>query len=66
MAITSAFQADDAGSIPAARSNVFPLYRIFQHIENIALYCVIVCIRLLFTALFLSSSNSVETKLRPC
>ncbi|CAK2049563.1 hypothetical protein VCRA2122O12_40208 [Vibrio crassostreae] len=26
MAITSAFQADDAGSIPAARSNLFKLY----------------------------------------
>ncbi|SON51859.1 protein of unknown function [Vibrio tapetis subsp. tapetis] len=30
MAITSAFQADDAGSIPAARSNFSFLGTIFQ------------------------------------
>ena len=40
MAITSAFQADDAGSIPAVRSNLFlssqeivPVLK-FQFIEN--------------------------------
>lgn len=30
MAITSAFQADDAGSIPATRSTIFPLSLSFQ------------------------------------
>ncbi len=34
MAITSAFQADDAGSIPAARSNSFLCADIAQSVER--------------------------------
>ncbi len=31
MAITSAFQADDAGSIPAARSNLSLILLVFEY-----------------------------------
>ena len=34
MAITSAFQADDAGSIPAARSNLFCNAHVAQLVEH--------------------------------
>ncbi|PJC86636.1 hypothetical protein CSW98_06460 [Vibrio sp. HA2012] len=51
----TAFQADDAGSIPAARSNSFPLHRTFQPIENKALYNATSCFFLLPIHLIASS-----------